>query len=82
MKRILMIPMVVAALSGGPVPALAEGIPTFDVSNLTEAIKDGITQGQQLAELKNQFQQLIQQYNQAVANARRLGNLDELLDLA
>ena len=62
-------------------PAYASGFPVFDGANLVEAVIDGISQGEQLIQLHNQYQTAVMEFNNLVAQARALGDIDALLDL-
>ena len=72
----------VALSIGIATPAQSTGIPVFDGSNQAQWLLDIIEQGKHLDELGKQFDKLVETYNHAIKNAKRLGNLDELNDLA
>ncbi|WP_282611034.1 hypothetical protein [Pelagibius sp. Alg239-R121] len=81
MKKYL-IPFAFAVSMAAPVGSShAQGIPTYDNANNLNMILDKIEQVKQLAELQAQYQQLVQNYQQAVANATRLQDMVELTEL-
>jgi len=63
-------------------PAQGTGIPVFDGANQAQWLLDIIEQGKHLEELAKQYDKLVETYNFAIENAKRLGNLDQLNDLA
>jgi len=71
-----------ALVIGVATPAQSTGIPVFDGANQAQWLMDIIEQGKHFDELSKQFDKLVETYNQAIKNAKRLGNLDELNDLA
>lgn len=63
-------------------PAQSTGIPVFDGANQAQWLLDVIEQAEHLSELEKQFDKLVDTYKLAIKNAERLGNLDQLNDLA
>lgn len=61
--------------------SVSAGIPVTDPTQIAEAIKNAITQLEQLQAAYDQYSQLIAEYEQAIRNATKLGNLDELAGL-
>jgi len=74
--------IVSALVIGAATPAQSTGIPVFDGANQAQWLMDIIEQGRHFDELSKQFDKLVETYNQAIKNAKRLGNLDQLNDLA
>lgn len=68
MKRVMSLVLVVCLL----MPGKAQPITVFDPTNFTQALARYVVMGKQLAQAAQQYQTLVQQYQQQVENLRSL----------